>query len=180
MRYILDSSGYIESVSCNTFECNDKSCTEYTGTIPEGYSSLEAWATTANIRAYKIVNGNLSFDKTRDEALQAEWNGSEQIIGTWIDGKPIYRKTFEIGTPSAKSVYYQHNISNLGTVIKAYGSFLRSSTNIQNLIPGNYTNWESWLYDFGAATFTLKFSDNQWNNGVSNCFIVLEYTKTTD
>ena len=74
MRYILDDNGYIDSISCTPFECKDKGCTEYTGTIPEGYSSLEEWATTANIRAYKIVNGNLTFDGARDTALQAEWD----------------------------------------------------------------------------------------------------------
>lgn len=73
MRYILDDNGYIEAVSYNQFECNDKSCTEYTGTIPEGYESLDDWVLNANIRAYKIVSNNLTYDATRNAELQAEW-----------------------------------------------------------------------------------------------------------
>lgn len=112
MRYILDSSGYVESVSCTPFNCKDKSCTEYKGSIPSGYDSLEDWATTANIRAYKITSGNLVYDSARDAALQAEWAKTgriedysldEQIIGTWIDGKPLYRKTFKLTSPSQTS-----------------------------------------------------------------------------
>ena len=70
MRYILDSNGYIESVSCTPIVCNNKGCTEYTGNVPEGYSSLEEWATTANVRAYKVVDGQLVYDSAKDTELQ--------------------------------------------------------------------------------------------------------------
>lgn len=73
MRYILDDSGYIDSVSCTPFNCKDKSCTEYTGAIPSGYETLAEWAQNANIRAYKLVGGNLTFDAAKDAELQAEW-----------------------------------------------------------------------------------------------------------
>lgn len=71
MRYILDANGYIDSVSCTPFNCKDKSCKEYTGAIPEGYDSLEDWACNANIRAYTIVDGNLTFDSAKDAELTA-------------------------------------------------------------------------------------------------------------
>lgn len=77
MRYILDSSGYVESVSCTPFNCKNQSCKEYTGTIPSGYDTLEEWALNANIRAYKITNNNLVYDAAKDEALQAEWANKE-------------------------------------------------------------------------------------------------------
>jgi hypothetical protein len=73
MRYILDDNGYIYSVSCNPIECNNKGCTGYTGAVPEGYDTIELWATTANIRAYKIVDGNLVYDEAKAAELEAEW-----------------------------------------------------------------------------------------------------------
>lgn len=73
MRYILDDLGYIEAVSCTYIECNNKGCTEYTGTIPEGYESYAQWAEEANIRAYKIVDNNLVYDANRAAALEEEW-----------------------------------------------------------------------------------------------------------
>lgn len=76
MRYILDDSGYIYSVSCNPIECNNKGCTGYTGAVPEGYDTIEQWATTANIRAYKIVDGQLVYDANRAAELETEWSDS--------------------------------------------------------------------------------------------------------
>lgn len=74
MKYILDNNNYIEEVVFGaSVECNNKSCTEYTGNIPTGYTSLENWADSANIRAYKIVNGNLVYDSAKDAELQAKW-----------------------------------------------------------------------------------------------------------
>ena len=86
MRYILDTNGYIDSISCTPFNCKDKGCQEYTGAIPEGYSSLEEWAKTANIRAYKIASGNLTYDADRNAALEEEykeWKDLTPLVGTW-------------------------------------------------------------------------------------------------
>lgn len=73
MKYILDDIGYIEAVSYHHIECDNKTWAEYTGAIPEGYDSLDDWILNANIRAYKIVSNNLTYDAARDEALQNEW-----------------------------------------------------------------------------------------------------------
>lgn len=74
MRYILDDLGYIETISfLHEIECNNKTCTEYTGSIPEGYSSLLEWSENAVIQAYKIVNGNLTYDANKQTELETEW-----------------------------------------------------------------------------------------------------------
>lgn len=74
MRYILNNEGYIETISFNNkITCNDKSCTEYTGTIPDGYTSLVEWAENANIRAYKLEDGNLVFNSFKNDELNYEW-----------------------------------------------------------------------------------------------------------
>lgn len=74
MRYILDNNGYIEAIAFGSaIICNNNSCTEYVGTIPDGYSSLTEWAENANIRAYKIVSNNLIYDSAKDAELQAQW-----------------------------------------------------------------------------------------------------------
>ena len=73
MRYILDDLGYIETVTFGgPVTCNNKSCTEYAGETPEGYDSLEEWDENANIRAYKIVDGNLVYDANRDAEIQMQ------------------------------------------------------------------------------------------------------------
>ena len=86
MRYILNDSGYIQAVSFNNLlECQNKTCTEYTGTVPTGYESLAIWSENANINAYKIVNGNLVFDSGEDARLQSLWASQEVNSGTSLN-----------------------------------------------------------------------------------------------
>ena len=74
MRYILNDEGYIETISFNyQIECNNKTCTEYTGSVPTGYESLAEWNELANINAYKVVNGELTYDSDKDTELQSLW-----------------------------------------------------------------------------------------------------------
>lgn len=77
MRYILNNEGYIETISfTNPIVCNG-SCTEYTGAIPEGYSSLLEWSENAVIQAYKIVDGNLVYDADKENQLIIQWENEK-------------------------------------------------------------------------------------------------------
>jgi hypothetical protein len=117
----------------------EKSCNEYTGAIPEGYESLDDWVLNANIRAYKIANKNLVFDATRDAELEAEWakagriedySTEEKIIGSWIDGKSLYRKVISLGNlPNATTKEIATGLSNV-IVTKITGYARTSGTNI--------------------------------------------------
>ena len=81
MRYILDDRGYVKYCSNTYITCENKTCTPYEGTMPEGYETIEEWVQNANIRAYKIADGNLVFDAEEDARLQEEYKK---------DGKTIY------------------------------------------------------------------------------------------
>lgn len=65
MRYIANSNGYLLEISFGAMiECNGKSCTEYTGGVPSGYSNLPDWATKEADKLYRwqIVDGELTLD----------------------------------------------------------------------------------------------------------------------
>lgn len=86
MRYILDDLGYIEEVSFNALiECNNKTCTEYTGSIPSGYNSLDEWLSNSNIRAFFIEDGNLVYDADRDAILQAQYESELGLTDNHIN-----------------------------------------------------------------------------------------------
>ena len=65
-----------------------------------------------------------------------DYSTDEQIIGTWIDGKPLYQKTFEVNSLGSGTKTIAHGISNIGTIvdIKAMGN------------DGNY-----WAFNFAAT-----------------------------
>jgi hypothetical protein len=131
------------------------------------------------IRIIEVIGISASDHIKSFETTTDTYSTAETIIGEY-KGKPLYRKIIDIGTPASKTTYPAHKIENFKRIINVYGSFRRNNLDTWNTIPGNYSNWESYIYDFTPSGFTLKFSDNQWNNGINECEIVLEYTKTTD
>lgn len=65
MKYIADSAGYVKEVSFGAvITCGDSECVEYTGAVPEGYTSLEDWfnACGGELWQWMIVDGNLTLD----------------------------------------------------------------------------------------------------------------------
>lgn len=72
MRYILDENNYIKAVSFGSqVICDGVSCTEYTGSIPSGYSSLGEWVSNAVIQAYYISAGELVYDAAKEAEIEA-------------------------------------------------------------------------------------------------------------
>ena len=83
MRYILDDLGYIEEIIFGgIIECKNKTCTEYTGEVPSGYNTLLEWCEKANIRAFKVVDGQLVYDADKDAELQALWPNEAEYAKT--------------------------------------------------------------------------------------------------
>lgn len=91
MRYELDSEGYICKVF---FGCHSGTCTLYEGEVPVGYETLEEWATTANVQAYKVVSGDLIYDTNR--AAQLEIKRSNLEKGLLWSGVCSVGKTVEL------------------------------------------------------------------------------------
>lgn len=105
----------------------------------------------------------------------------EQRIGTWVDGKPLYRKVLYIDTVTTQILDIQHGIENPDLIINYYGRFTRPNTYTQNVIPAScYTDWQTWLYDFTQTSIRLRLSPNQLSAGMEKLYVVLEYTKTAD
>ena len=93
--------------------------------------------------------------------------------GTWIDGKPIYRKVVDIGTlTDTTSKTVPHNIQNLNKVLETK-LVANDST---NYIVCNFGGKELKVY-IDAANVIIT-SDNNFT-GYSG-YVIIEYTKTTD
>ena len=60
----------------------------------------------------KIRVDNVDYDINMDI-----YTTTETRIGTWIDGKPLYRKTINFGNlPNNDTKYVAHNVSNISKV----------------------------------------------------------------
>ena len=118
------------------------------------------------------------------EKLQS-YSTAEQDTGkTWIDGKPIYRKTILTTAPtSAVGSGYASVGAPIDNCVGCFG-FLKTSVGIN--VPVGLTIGNSGLNVYiythttgtNADTIRLMNSNSSWDNNPT--YITVEYTKTTD
>ena len=122
------------------------------------------------------------FIKKSEEVYSTE----EQVIGTWIDGKPLYRKVVEMGNMTKDNYKMKaHNIQNM-----KYARIVDVSMQRGNQSSGNFQL-------FSVGNVGGKYNDTQvgfdtyidsncvyvYCNGDRTLFVgtaIIEYTKTTD
>lgn len=146
----------------------------------------------------KLVRGNdkvtsLSSNSTDEQYPSAKavkdyvdkkqtYSTKETVIGTWIDGKPIYRKVYEISSlPNKGRMYVACNIPNVQHVITMRG-VMESSTEWDSM-PSAYTNGtliDSLVIERSGNTLTNIRILNNFDRSGFSAFVLLEYTKTTD
>lgn len=107
------------------------------------------------------------------------YSTDEQVVGTWIDGKPIYRKVIDFGyLPNNTSRYVSHGISNLKNIISAKGQANRpesSGVTFASIpIPNAGNNYVQL-----DVSDTIGITTNS-NRIAFYGYVFLEYTKTTD
>jgi hypothetical protein len=148
----------------NTHASNTITCTLPSGQTMNGQASFTLLA--GQIQDLELIG---TAWKNMNEEI---YSTTEQIIGRWIDGKPIYQKTIDFGAlPNNTTKLIQHNITYLKDVVGISGFLLKSDITV--CIPNDTTPglWRDGIY-LGISTI----SDNTQYNG----YITLTYTKTTD
>lgn len=111
------------------------------------------------------------------------YSTDEQIIGTWIDGKPIYRKTyiFSYVENVKESPYYLDREVSVDCLINAYGSQLYDKNSpIWYHFP--YINGnDSTRPEAGSFGIRLALTGAFLNSKINSLArYTFEYTKTTD
>lgn len=120
----------------------------------------------------------------RDRVSDAEKNfnkysTTEEVVGTWIDGKPIYRKTFNniSVTSSEYSVISIATGLTIDNLINISGYLVNNGRWIVTLnsIDIQYANMARVSYD--KQTSSLELITQNWTGTAT---VTIEYTKTTD
>lgn len=107
------------------------------------------------------------------------YSTTEQVIGAWINGKPLYRKVINIANPQTSNTDYGTVANDIDECIKIYG-YAYSSGYGTHPVPQTDS----------ASSFSVIFikNDNKTlrgrfslGGGVPNkVMVIVEYTKTTD
>lgn len=105
------------------------------------------------------------------------YSETEQATGgTWIDGKPIYRKVVDCGAlPNNNLSSIAHNVSNIGKILNLSGYCNYNATYLN--IPYAAYNGEI-ISAYCDATHIRIRTNSDWS--VYTAYVIIEYTKTTD
>lgn len=130
----------------------------------------------------------LQYTKTTDTPGQGIWAGNgamahhystdEVIVGTWIDGKPLYELTLYTAGPSS---IFSIDLTdyNINLITNMHGMYTVNGDQVT--LPLSHTN------GFADQSFlrynsdkTLLFAFGSYQTPASNIIATLQYTKTTD
>lgn len=116
-----------------------------------------------------------SADKSKLDKM-SNYSTDEQVIGTWIDGKPIYRKCYT-GTASSTGGTLLDNDLNINTIIiVGYGGSIYQTNDEYAMSIGGYLNenWKSCVY------LTSDLEIRHATNLKGHYYVWVEYIKITD
>ena len=132
------------------------------------------------------------YTKTTDVAGSGDYNTygvptvhystSEQVIGTWIDGKPLYQTTVHIGNLTFDTNWHNvaHGITNIDKVISCEGILFGVDGEFYPL--PNYRSNTNQGIVWGIQGLSSEYVSyiNNWYNSTNDAYATLRYTKTTD
>ena len=156
------------------------------GAIQNNYISINS------PRAFNIVTSErnwwvlLQYTKTTDVAgsgiyvpsgaYAVHYSAEEQVIGTWTDGKPIYRKVLPTQSFGNTDVAYNHNIG-IHMYLRYYGSCTINNNLIPRAFPCYQHRYNQYCEIGGYNANQITFSSN-WSGNTATA--ILEYTKESD
>lgn len=134
----------------------------------------------------------IRYTKTTDVAGSGTWttqggyahhySTTEHIVGTWIDGKPIYEKTIQV-TTTLRSGDNDVPVStpNLETLVRAWSTAkMGNGSWVQISVSHPTTTWNLSIYDIDSSKVRFCVGSNIASRGFSEVYVTMQYTKTTD
>lgn len=142
-------------------------------TVYNGTLTIQQNGTTVD-----TFTANSSTDKTVN--IENTYSTTEQAIGTWVDGRTVYRKVITGTTGSGNIEDVRHGITNFGTVINIYG-YIHSSNGegqpIQRVVPDNIASYGIGVGDINATRIVFQHPASNYKS--RPYAIVMEYIKTS-
>ena len=145
------------------------------------YDNKHLALTWEQYSGWKHNMSHITVTGIRDRVSDAEKNfnkysTTEEVVGTWIDGKPLYRKVVKGNITSANQVLFVTN-ANIDTMVSISGYDCSGVY----YFPFNYaqtgSTYKSVFYK--KDTDTIEFRSDSYTPG-EIYVVILEYTKTTD
>lgn len=159
------------------------------GVITAGTIAQTSALADGSVTTSKLADGAVTTDKLGSASVtsgKVDWTtmpGSystteQQTPFTWINGKPVYKKTVDTGAlPNNASKQIQHGISNLDIVVSLSG-FAKGGTT-QITLPYVDTNANASVGAYVSGEYVRIFTSSN-RSDFTTSHVTLYYTKTTD
>ena len=110
------------------------------------------------------------------------YSEEEQIIGKWIDGKPIYRKVIITTSPTSINDFQCIALlpENEKTLVNLRAQIFVPNASIITQVPFSFATESLGSIYFDPTTKNIIMSINNSTYINSEVIIIAEYTKTTD
>ena len=134
------------------------------------------WTSSNTVNVYGIKHQPILNNSL--EELKSTYSTEEVCVGTWINGKKLYRKVVEM-TPTSVDAEISHGISNIDDITSFTGIAHIGSKPSTAFIPVGFTSGTG--YSIGASITVDKIIFRINNIYINNTYkFIIEYTKTTD
>lgn len=113
------------------------------------------------------------------------YSTTEKVIGTWVDGKPLYEKIVQGTTiTGGQNDYVNHNIQNLDTLVDSCVMTHFSDNGYWRKLNFAYNNGgtgNDWLGGYAVNSTQIIFQIGvSYASYLDKWYATLQYTKTTD
>lgn len=129
----------------------------------------------------KAIRDKLNGHEERITALE-KYSTSETKIGTWINGKPLYRKVIVSTVPSStgwSDTWYNISSLNIDTCVNIGGFFSGSDGRKMTLQWPDVSTGYPMVVTIKGNYLSIGIGPSvSWKN--TSITVILEYTKTTD
>lgn len=174
--FTIDGEQYINSCSnfvANTFTGWNKFDVDTLTTLEQVTASTDV---SKPVGAGAVQELNSSLNDISSNLREIYSTSEVQTNDIWIDGKPIYRKTYIVSSPSSGANI--DSLNDIDTMIKMYGTC-------------KHGNGNTIVLPYSAAPSANNWALIQFNNdkslsvyygstSLTNVIITIEYTKNTD
>lgn len=182
----VSNSGISKLIGVEVIDASGTSCWDGFGVTTDSANNVIRLYNTRTTSGLEIKYMTLKYTKTTDTYISPDveypvkYSTSEQVIGQWIDGKPIYQKTIDCGAlPNNTSKEFDHNISNIDIIVSVKGESWNSDKSGFFVLPTSHptANANINLNANRTKIFLVTAADR---SSFVNTYVTLQYTKTTD
>lgn len=114
-----------------------------------------------------------------NHTVKEKYSMDEQIVGTWIDDRPVYQKTVDFGQlPTNTSKTVPHGVTNMDVLVDLSATSYNPTTGDRILIP-SYTNAQYGSNCFVNNTDVVISTGTASRADYTRTYVTIKYTKIT-